>query len=24
VRALDEPWIRDYFSARAPQAQETI
>ena len=22
VRALDEPWIRDYFSARAPHAQE--
>jgi phospholipid/cholesterol/gamma-HCH transport system ATP-binding protein len=22
VRRLDDPWIRDYFAARAPAAQE--
>ncbi|MGQ0523528.1 MAG: hypothetical protein ACT4P8_07710 [Betaproteobacteria bacterium] len=24
VMTMDEPWIRDYFSARAPAAQERI
>jgi phospholipid/cholesterol/gamma-HCH transport system ATP-binding protein len=23
VRQLDDPWIKEYFSARAPAAQET-